>query len=355
MIFGIGEAVGGAAGAAAYTAASAINSAAYTAVNLPRQIAEVVLSGLIGTYSIIKQHDIQRDYLRLAEEQVGQAERYLGIAEGNYNDIAVPTFQCQKALFERYQSDFSGRESEFVTDAFKFDEFTPDYDLQEGRALGAVSAAFGRARQQRRRNIGKYNTGRACHDIVETTIAEARAATAASNTAYRYEEQRKFRFDQWYFQRRTAGVSMVSDMASRVVSGINGGASTANSALAGVGSAIQAGIGAVNAAGDGFVNQANFFGSIARTAFANGQSIRGRNFANDALNQQRLPANIATSGKDLKVGAQGFNGAVSSGLISRTSGMLGGLSNAAFHGAGHSPKGVSDLMPPDAPYVLGAN
>ena len=172
-------------------------------MNLPLQIAQVALSGLIGTYALIRQHDIQRDYLRLAEEQVDQAERYLELAESNYNDIAVPTFECQKELFTRYRTEFAGRETEFLKCAFDQKEFQPDYELQAGRAKGAVSSAFTRARVQRRRNTGKYNTGRACHDNTLLAIAQARAETAAVNNAYRFEEQRKFRFDQWFFQRMT--------------------------------------------------------------------------------------------------------------------------------------------------------
>lgn len=342
MIFGIGTAVAGAATAAAYTAAAGINAAAYTAVNLPRQTAEVVLSGLIGVYSLVRQHQIQRDYLRLAEEQVEQAERYLLLSEDNYNNIAVPTFRCQKDLFDRYLSDFSGRESEFLTDAFKFDEFTPDYDVQEGRALGAVSAAFGRARQQRRRNIGKYNTGRACHDIVETSIAEARASVAAVNTAYRYEEQRKFRFDQWYFQRRTAGVAMVSDMASRVVSGINQGVAGVNSALAGVGSAVAASNQAFQFVENATTNQANFFGSLGRTAFDNGQRIRGRNSAIDFLNQSRLPGGINNSG-----------GALSTTGFSRDPGRRDGVSGGLVLGA-HSDRGIAGTMPAHTSFLFGS-
>lgn len=349
MIFGIGTGVSGAARAAAYTAVGGINAAAYTAVNLPRQIAEVVLSGVIGAYSIIKQHDIQRDYLRLAQEQVAKAERYLVLAEDNYNNIAVPTFTCQKDLFTRYVNDFSGREAQFLTDAFKFGEFTPDYKLQAGRALGDVASAFGRARQQRRRNTGKYNVGRACHDNTAMAIAEARAGVAATNNAYRYEEQRKFRYDQWYFQRRSAGIQVVDGMASRVVSGINGGSASATSGIGAIGGAIQVGNQAVSNAGDGFVNQANFFGSIAQGAFANAQGVRGDIAAGNAFGSIGLPGGIQTSGPGgfggpLPQGG-GLSATFSDGVVNDgVRGGVGGLSNSFNHGAGHSQQGVNQMM-----------
>lgn len=287
--------------AAAYKQAAKCAADAYIEVNKPLQIAEVALSGLIGTYSIVRQYDLQREYLKLAEEQVDQAERYLKLAEDNYNQIAVVSFECQKALFNRYQSQFAGREVDFLTCAFDKKEYTPDFATQRGRAIGDVSRAFSRAREQRRRNTGKYNTGRSCHDNTQLAIAQARAETAAVNNAYRFEEQRKFRFDQWFFQRMTAGVSMVSDMASRVVSGVNGGVAGANAALGGVGSALQVSNQSFGFVENGFTNQANFFGSLANASFSNLARGLGTIQTNQMLGGvgsfvPGLPQGIASSG-----------------------------------------------------------
>lgn len=238
-----------------------------------------VLAGLTGIYGLIKQHGIIKEYLKLAKEQVAQAERYLKLAESHYNEVALPTYKCQKELFTRYLGQFGGYETKFIAEAFRLCEYCPDYKLQEGRAIATVQAQFDRAQQQRRRQVGKYNTGRACHDATQFAISGALAKVAAVNHAYRFEENRKFKIDQWYWQRKLAGASFVADMRGNVISGLNGGASVATSALGGIASALSARGSAVDGAGSGYGALASFYGGLAQTGFTTMGYGIGRNAA----------------------------------------------------------------------------
>ena len=87
------------------------------------------------------------------------------------------------------------------------------------------------------------------------------------------------------------------------MSGINGGAGVVNSALAGVGSALQVGNQAFGFVENGFTNQANFFGALGNAAFSNAQNGIGSIIANRTLGGVNgfspylsLPGNIASSG-----------------------------------------------------------
>ena len=231
-------------------------------------LASTVLSGLIGTYGLIRQHGIISEYLKLAKEQTAQADRYLKLAESNYNDISVPTFKAQEGLFNRYLSQFGGYETRFLADAFKFDEYTPDYKLQEGRAINTVQVQFDKAQLQRRRQVGRYNTGRACHDATMFGIARATAKVAAINHAYRFEESRKFKLDQWYWSRKVAGVGVVDSMRGNVISGLNGGSAGATSGINAISSAVGAKSQVFQNVENGYTNLANFYGSIANNGFS---------------------------------------------------------------------------------------
>jgi hypothetical protein len=234
------------------------------------------LSTIIGVYGYIKQYDIMKDYLKLAKEQVAQAERMTVLAEKNFNDISLPAYQAQRSLFDRYLTNFSGYETTYVEDAFRLKEYDPDYVTQQGRAVGTVQAMFDRAALQKRRTLGKYNQGRACHDATSFAINTALAKAAAADHAYRFEEGRKFRLDQWYWSRRTAGAGLVSDMASRVVSGLNGGVAGIQSGFASMAGAFSARMNALSEVGSAYGAMANFYGGIAQAGFGTAAYGMGR-------------------------------------------------------------------------------
>ena len=255
----------------------------------PRDNWQKALSTLVGIYSLVKQHQIMQEYLKLAKEQVKQAERYLALAESHYNTIAVPTYRCQKDLFTRYLGKFSGYECSYLEEAFRLKEYDPEYKLQEGRAISTVQHMFDKARLQRRRQVGKYNTGLACHDNSYFTVMQAQAKVSAVNHAYRFEENRKFKLDQWYWQKCTAGIGIVDSMGNRVVSGLNGGASVANQALNSVGNAYGLVQNAFQFVENGYTNLANFWGSVSNTAFQFAGYQYGRSQASPFNNGAQAP------------------------------------------------------------------
>jgi hypothetical protein len=226
-----------------------------------------VLAGLIGTYGLIKQYELQKEQIKLAERGVNQAEGYLSLAQSNYNTIALPAFTRQRDLFDRYLNQFSGYETTYLEDAFRLKEYCPDYALQEGRALGRVQAQFDKAALQRQRQTGKYACGRACHDNLVNSITLALARVDAANHAYRYEEDKKRVLDEWYWKRRSDGARIVDSMAGRVVSGLSGGVAGATGALNGIGTASNSLRLAGQQATAAYDNSSDFWGSISNGAF----------------------------------------------------------------------------------------
>ena len=307
----------------------------------PQTSAWATLAKLVGIYGLVRQYQIQKDYLDETKAATAQAERYLKLAESAYQTISVPTFRCQKALFQRYLCDFSTYESRYVGDAFRLKEYDPKYQVQEGRAISTVQRMFDKARLQRQRINGKYNTGRACHDTTTMLIQQAQAKVAAANTAYRYEEERKLQLDDWYWQRRSAGIGVVGNMRANVITGLNGGATTANDGLGAVGRGVGRLSSAVDASGDAFANMADFWGGISRAGFGSAAYRSGRNNAGGILAAQRQ-GNMSASG----LGGQSMLGmGTASGMLQ--SGMAGGGGgyNMSYWGNSLAFSGVNENTP----------
>jgi hypothetical protein len=283
----------------------------------PQLAFQTILSTLVGVYALVKQHQLMKEYLKLAKRQVVIAEEYLQLAKDHYHSISVPTWKCQKMLFDRYVSGFAPYETEYLSDAFRLKEYSPEYKAQEGRAIATVQAMFDKARLQRLRQNGKYNRGRACFDSTYFAIMQAQAKVAAVNHAYRFEENRKFKLDQWYWQRRTQGVAVVSDMGNRVVGGLNGGAGVANQGLGLVGDAVGRVQGAFGFVENGYTNLANFWGGLANTAFQFAGYSYGRS--------QAMPFSGGMGGSGIMGGSgSGLGGVMSNSMYSPMGGGYGG-------------------------------
>lgn len=233
---------------------------------IPSMIWQQLLSTIIGIYAYVKQWEAIKEQIKIAQRYVAIAERYLSLAEDNYHNIAVPTWERQRDLFDRYKTDFAHRENEYVAEAFRLKEYQPDHKLWEGRALGMVQSRFDRSIQQRMRQIGKYNRGRACHESLQFAIMRGLATVDAMNHGFRYEEEKKRFLDQWFWQRQTAGVKVVETMRGHVISGINGGVAGANSAMQVVGSSVRNLGSATEMLMGAWANMADFWGGIGNSA-----------------------------------------------------------------------------------------
>lgn len=237
---------------------------------------QAILGGLLGTFALVNQYNLLNRQMKVAEEMLEVNKRYLAISEAAFYNITVPTWDRQRTEFDRYVSDFVSYHYTYTEDAFRLKEYQPEYALQEGRALASVQANFDRAFQQRRRQMGKYNTGMCCSEGTRFAIMASLARIDAQNHGYRYEEAKKMALDDWYWRRRSAGADHVANMAARVTSGINGGVAGVNSGI----NAMQGMLGQVNqaygAVGASLGNMANFWGQAATMGFSMAGYAQGR-------------------------------------------------------------------------------
>lgn len=243
---------------------------------IPQMIWQNLLSSLIGIYAYVKQYEAIKKQIAIAERYVAIAEKYLRLAEDNYFKIAVPTWERQRDLFDRYKTEFAHRENEYVGEAFRLKEYQPDHKLWEGRAIGLVQSRFDRSIQQRMRQLGKYNRGRACHESLQFAVLRGLATVDAMNHGFRYEEEKKRFLDQWFWARQTAGVKVVETMRGHVISGINGGVAGTNNAFGAVNAAVRNFGDATENLMGAWANMADFWGGIGNSAMKGAGYAQGR-------------------------------------------------------------------------------
>lgn len=226
-----------------------------------------VLAGLIGVWALTKQYQQLERQVDLQERAVDQAAEYLDIAKRNYNEISVPTFERVRDFFDYAHGNWRPRIDEFLRDAFSKKEYAPEHDLARGRAMSTVTAQFDNARKMRDRLRGRYRVGQCCADAARFSIAAAEARIAAANVGYRYEDQKAFEIDQWYWNRETAGSQLAMNGLANTVSGINGGAGVATGGLGAIGEGTRSLSAAASSAADSMNNMASFWGNISNGAF----------------------------------------------------------------------------------------
>ena len=228
---------------------------------------QMILGTFIGIYALIKQFELYKEQLKIAKEILRQQEEYLTLAKRHYNEINLPSFERVRDLYDRYVSKFQGYEERFMQDAFKFDEYDPEYDTQESRVLSKVYAHFDKALRATLRSRGKYHAGRPCHDVTWFNTMKALAATDASNAAFRYEEAKKERLDQWFWQRKLGGAEFQTNIGNRAVSGLNRGVAVSISGLNAVGQAYTNLIEAQGPLSAAYANMGQAWASLANGAF----------------------------------------------------------------------------------------
>lgn len=247
--------------------AYAAMAAAYTAAQSQQYTWQSALAGIIGTYGYIKQAELLERQTDQQDELVAQGERYLELAERTFEEVTLDAYGLQKNLFLRYRDQFAPKEVDYLDEALRLREYDPDYALQEGRAISSVQANIDRARLKRARQRPRYATGACCYEDTWFAIEGARLTTDAANRGYRFEEDRKFRLDQWYWTRWTAGAQLVENMRAHVISGVNSGVANVSGGLGQIGSAVGQLGNLVQSQGAALRDQASFFGTLANGAF----------------------------------------------------------------------------------------
>lgn len=212
---------------------------------------------------------------RAANKAADAAMRQVELAERNYNEVILPTWERMRDYYDRYVVSFSPYEATYLAQAQSLIFYTPDFSTQESRAVAGVSSRFSRTRQRRNRLRLKYNYGLCCHENLLLDMAEARAMVDMANQGYRYEVERKQRLDEWYWARQSQGAAMVEAMRAHAMSGANRSVVSATSGVSAAAQAAQGVTSAANAQMGAMEHISNQFSSVFNGASAYSGFMQG--------------------------------------------------------------------------------
>lgn len=286
---------------------------------------QAVLAGAVGTYGFIRQFELQERMVDCAEAQKEQAQEYLELTQQQYEEVTRPIFDCIKEAFTTAEDCYAQFEKEFVELALNCPVPEPDYVSQEGRVLGVVQAQFDNALKQRRRQLGKHETGRCKSENVRFALATATAKTDALNSAYRYEEARRDRWDEIYWNRKVQGMAIAQGAIGRTYASLTASGNVVNSGLGVIGNAFGRSLDAAGQLSAATSGLSDLFGTLANGAFqfAGFQSFGRPGFGGASPG--------FGGGFGSPFGNIGANGSIA-GFVSNGANQFGGILSGLFSG-----------------------
>lgn len=224
------------------------------------------LSAAVGTYSFIKQHELQQDQLELARAQADKASSLLNLSQSQYSSVAVPVFSRMSALYDRYANTFAPLEPTFLAFAFNPKQYTANYSGMTGMGASCSRGEFGKAKRALARGAGGCTTG-ACNAAIAMALAGAATEVDADNDAYRFEEDKKRWYDEFYWRKMTTGVKFAAGLESRATSGVNSASHNVTKALSSLGMAYKQADAAVQRQMSALGSMSDLWGGVSNGAF----------------------------------------------------------------------------------------
>lgn len=226
-----------------------------------------ILAGLVGTYSLIRDYQLRKRMVDLHERSVDQAEEYLELAKRHYNEIALPAFNRTRDHFDYVRNNYRPFIDLYLREAKRWLVYTPDYDTAMGRTISVVQTQLDRARKQRSRMRGKFEIGRSCHEDLIFSIRGAELRASAADRGFRYEDAKKQKMDEFYWNRLSAGAEVAASAMANAISGLNQSSAMVSTALGRVGDATQGIARATSLLTGAMGEQSDFYNGLGNVGF----------------------------------------------------------------------------------------
>ena len=277
------------------------------------------LAGLVGTYGVVRQYELQRRMVDLHERSVDQAEEYLTLSKRHYDEIALPAFNRNRDHYDVVIQTWRPRIDQYLAEAYRLVEYAADYTTQMGRFMSVAAAEVAKARRMRVRQRGRYELGRMRYEEAMFSIRGAEARVAAASLGYRYEDAKKQDMDRWYWQRWSSGAELVGSAIANAISGINQGTAGATTALNAAGNAVGRVAEAVRGLSGALDEQSSFWGQNVTSA---------ANWAGNRNTVRRLGGQITAENQTAPGAVQAITAGAALGMGGMAQWVTGNMGNA---------------------------
>ena len=213
----------------------------------------------VGAY---KQYDMYEKQGELYEAQRDAIGKASAIAESNYYDLYKPQYEWARNFLQNKVDPYAWG---ILTDVTKclnsICEYVKDTAI-EIRAKAKIPAIIAKRQALSRRTMKSSQSGVCCDDNYRYAELSASLMVQAISIGERYEDDKKFKWDGFYANRKSSAAQIAQNMYSTGSNMLNGASSNIGNATSQIQAGVNSGLAAVNGMAASMNNQADFWGGL---------------------------------------------------------------------------------------------
>ena len=214
---------------------------------------------VLGAY---KQYDMYEKQGELYEAQRDAIGKASAIAESNYYDLYKPQYEWARNFLQNKVDPYAWG---ILTDVTKclnsICEYVKDTAI-EIRAKAKIPAIIAKRQALSRRTMKSSQSGVCCDDNYRYAELSASLMVQAISIGERYEDDKKFKWDGFYANRKSSAAQIAQNMYSTGSNMLNGASSNIGNATSQIQAGANSGLAAVNGMAASMNNQADFWGGL---------------------------------------------------------------------------------------------
>ena len=219
----------------------------------------------VGAY---KQYDMYEKQGELYEAQRDAIGKASAIAESNYYDLYKPQYEWARNFLQNKVDPYAWG---ILTDVTKclnsICEYVKDTAI-EIRAKAKIPAIIAKRQALSRRTMKSSQSGVCCDDNYRYAELSASLMVQAISIGERYEDDKKFKWDGFYANRKSSAAQIAQNMYSTGSNMLIGASSNIGNATGQIQAGVNSGLNAINGMATAMNNQADFWGGIGNTGFS---------------------------------------------------------------------------------------
>ena len=214
---------------------------------------------LLGAY---KQYDMYQKQGELYEAQRDAIGKASAIAESNYYDLYKPQYEWARNFLQNKVDPYAWGILNDVTNCLNsICEYVKDTAI-EIRAKAKIPAIIAKRQALSRRTMKSSQSGVCCDDNYRYAELSASLMVQAISIGERYEDDKKFKWDGFYANRKSSAAQIAQNMYSTGSNMLNGASSNIGNATGQIQAGVNSGLAAVNGMATSMNNQADFWGGL---------------------------------------------------------------------------------------------
>ena len=220
---------------------------------------------LLGAY---KQYDMYEKQGELYEAQRDAIGKASAIAESNYYDLYKPQYEWARNFLQNKVDPYAWGILNDVTNCLNsICEYVKDTAI-EIRAKAKIPAIIAKRQALSRRTMKSSQSGVCCDDNYRYAELSASLMVQAISIGERYEDDKKFKWDGFYANRKSSAAQIAQNMYSTGSNMLTGASSNITNATQQIQAGVNSGLNAINGMATSMNNQADFWGGVANTGFS---------------------------------------------------------------------------------------